>query len=77
MFIAVEMKEAAERLLVRWEQLLAVLNFDTLTEKSRSLREQLQDERLWASERITDAQRLQRGLRNCERATEPAMVRQY
>ena len=60
-----------ERLLNRWEQLLAVLNFDTLTEKSRSLREQLQDERLWASERIADAQRLQRELRNCERATEP------
>ena len=73
MFIAVELKDATERLLNRWEPLLTVLKFEALNEKLHSLREQLRDETLWAGNRLDDAQRLQRELRDRERALEPIL----
>ena len=72
-FIAVELKESAERLLNRREPLLTVLKFEALNEKLHSLREQLRDETLWSGNRLDDAQRLQRELRDCERALEPIL----
>ena len=50
---------------------MTVLKFEALNEKLHSLREQLRDETLWSENRLADAQRLQRELRECERALEP------
>ena len=73
MFIAAELKESAERLLDRWEPLLAALKFEALNEELHSLQEQLRDETLWSGNRVADVQRLQQELRDRERALEPIL----
>ena len=52
---------------------MRVLKFEALNEKIHSLREQLRDETLWSGNRLDDAQRLQRELRDHERALEPIL----
>lgn len=70
MIIDAEKKETIENLNNRWKKILKFLDADTREMRLKIIRDQLSDDNFWQSEKINQAQALQREAKEIERALE-------
>ncbi len=70
MIIDAEKKEAIENLNNRWEKILKFLDVDARQSRLKIIRDQLSDNNFWQSEKLNQAQALQREAKEIERALE-------